>query len=209
MLFPIAVCALAVLALFIAEWRNWRPGIWLAKPLASTTFVAAALLWGAADSTFGRWVLAALALCWLGDVLLIPRQRPGCFIAGIASFLLGHLAFVAAFVERSVDTMALAFGGVLMAPVLWLLLRWLRPHLFGLFRFAVPAYVFVICAMLVAALATVLAAGQPAILLGAFLFTVSDVAVARDRFVSPGGGSWIWGLPLYYAAQLVLASTVR
>jgi len=209
MLLPIAVCALAVLALLVAQWRNSRPGVWLAKPLASTAFVAAAVLWGATDSSFGRWLLGALALCWLGDVLLIPKQRPGCFIAGITSFLLAHLVFVAAFVERSVDAVAVAFGGVLMAPVVWLLLRWLRPHLSGPFRVAVPVYVVAICAMLVAALASVRAAGQPAILLGACLFTVSDVAVARDRFVSPGRGSWIWGLPLYYAGQLVLASTVR
>jgi len=208
MLLPTVVCALAVLALLVAEWRGSRLAVWLAKPLASTAFVAAALASGAAGTSFGRWVLAALTLCWLGDVLLIPRQRPWCFIAGIASFLLGHVAFAAAFVERSVDPLALALGGGIMAPVGWLLLRWLRPHLSGPFRVAVPVYVVVICAMVVAALATVRAAGQPAILLGAGLFTVSDVAVARDRFVAPGGGSWVWGLPLYYAAQLVLASTV-
>jgi len=200
---------LSVALLLLAEWRGWRPGVWLAKPLASTAFVAAALVWGAADTSFGRWVLCALALCWLGDVLLIPKEQPKSFIAGIASFLLGHVVFALAFLVRAGDPATLALGAAAMAPVVWVLLRWLGPHLGGPFRIAVPAYVVVILAMVVAALSTVRAAGQPAILVGAVLFLVSDLAVARDRFVAPEGRSWVWGLPLYYAAQLVLASTVR
>ena len=207
MLLPTIVCALAVLALLAAERRGWRPGVWLAKPLASTAFVASAILSGAAATSYGRWVLAALALCWLGDVLLIPKQRPRFFIAGIASFLLGHMAFAAAFVGRSVEPLAMAVGGLLMGPVAWLLLRWLWPRLSRPFRVAVPVYVVVILAMVVAAAASVRVAGQPAILLGACLFSASDLAVARDRFVLPGGASYLWGLPLYYTAQLVLAST--
>jgi hypothetical protein len=36
----------------------------------------------------------------------------------------------------------------------------------------------------------------------------SDVAVARDRFVAPSVGNRLWGLPLYFVAQLLLAWTV-
>ena len=39
----------------------------------------------------------------------------------------------------------------------------------------------------------------------AVAFYLSDVSVARDRFVAPGFGNRIWGLPLYYAAQLLFA----
>jgi len=208
MLLAITVCALAVAGLLAAEARSWRPGVWLAKPLASTAFVAVALAAGASTSNFGRWVLGALLLCWLGDVLLIPKQRSAYFIGGIVSFLLGHVAFAMAFVGRSTEPLALALGATAMAPVAWLLFRWLRPHLSGPFRVAVPIYVVVICSMLVAALATVRAAGQLEILLGACMFAVSDVAVARDRFVAPGRRAWLWGLPLYYSAQIVLASSV-
>jgi len=41
---------------------------------------------------------------------------------------------------------------------------------------------------------------------GAVLFWLSDLAVARDRFVRPGFVNPLVGLPLYYAAQLLLAS---
>jgi uncharacterized membrane protein YhhN len=40
---------------------------------------------------------------------------------------------------------------------------------------------------------------------GAVLFFVSDVAVARDRFVEPSWKNRAWGLPAYYAGQLLLA----
>jgi hypothetical protein len=46
------------------------------------------------------------------------------------------------------------------------------------------------------------------ILLGAGLFYVSDLAVARDRFIAPGFANAAWGLPLYYGGQLVLALTL-
>ena len=46
---------------------------------------------------------------------------------------------------------------------------------------------------------------QAAVMTAAVAFYVSDVSVARDRFVAPGFGNRIWGLPLYYGAQLLFA----
>jgi hypothetical protein len=43
---------------------------------------------------------------------------------------------------------------------------------------------------------------------GAVLFYVSDLAVVRQVFVVPGSADWLWGLPLYYLAQLLLAWSV-
>jgi uncharacterized membrane protein YhhN len=45
--------------------------------------------------------------------------------------------------------------------------------------------------------------------LGAALFFASDLLVARDRFVRPGLANRLVGLPLYYAAQVLLALAVR
>ena len=41
--------------------------------------------------------------------------------------------------------------------------------------------------------------------IGATMFWVSDLAVARRQFVDPSPRSAIWGLPLYYGAQLLFA----
>jgi hypothetical protein len=49
---------------------------------------------------------------------------------------------------------------------------------------------------------------RPGVRAGALLFYLSDLLVARDRFVRPGIVNRVVGLPLYYAAQLLLASAV-
>ena len=76
-------------------------------------------------------------------------------------------------------------------------------------RGPVLAYVVVISLMLVAALGSVSQPREVQIALGALAFYGSDLAVARDRFVAPGFANKAWGLPLYYGAQLLLASSVH
>lgn len=208
MLLLIALTCLAVAGLLLAEYRDSRPGVWLAKPLASTGFVAVALVAGAPGSGYGRGVLAALLLCWLGDVLLIPRGSPRCFRAGLFSFLLGHLAFAGAFVARGLDGLTVFGVGGAAAVMAWLVLRWLRPHLPRNMAAPVHAYVVVISAMAVCAAGTVGRAGVPRILVGALMFYVSDLAVARDRFLAPNFANKTWGLPLYFGGQLLLATSV-
>jgi hypothetical protein len=39
-------------------------------------------------------------------------------------------------------------------------------------------------------------------------FYLSDLSVARDRFVVTEFNNKLWGWPLYFGAQLVLAATV-
>ncbi|MGB5811459.1 MAG: lysoplasmalogenase family protein, partial [Polyangiales bacterium] len=69
-------------------------------------------------------------------------------------------------------------------------------------------YMLVIAAMCAAAIG-VSGAGAPWMIpVGALMFTVSDIAVVRDRFVSPGFINRFWGLPLYYAAQLIIAWSI-
>ena len=70
------------------------------------------------------------------------------------------------------------------------------------------AYVAVISAMVASATGAFGAAGGAALLAGALGFFASDLAVARQRFVAKSFTNKLWGLPLYYASQLLLASTV-
>lgn len=203
-----ALTLAALVVLLLSRWRGFLPGAWIAKPIASTGFVAAALAAGATQTRYGQLVLAALVLSWLGDVLLIPKQVKAAFLAGLVSFLLGHVAFAAAFVARGVSAPALALACVLLALPLAFALRWLGPHVKGSMKLPVRAYVFVISAMVACAAATVWAAGNPVVLLGAVAFYASDLAVARERFVVHTFANELWGLPLYYGAQLLLASTV-
>lgn len=202
----VTVASLAALLAF--ERRGFQRGVWVAKPIASAGFIGAALAAGALGTTYGTLVLVALALSWLGDVLLIPKNVKAAFAAGLVAFLLGHVAFAAAFVVRGVSAAALAGAAALLALPLAAALRWLSPHVRGGLRTPVRIYVVVISAMVACAGATVWAAGNPVILAGAVAFYASDLAVARQRFVVRSFTNKLWGLPLYYGAQLLLASTV-
>lgn len=195
----------AVLALLIAEYRGSRAGVWIAKPLASTGFLATALAAGALASDYGNWLLIGLALCWVGDVLLIPHSSKASFRAGVLVFLLGHLAYAVAFAERGLSAPAAGIATVVLGvPALWVL-RWLRPHVGADLSVPIYAYVAVITAMLVFAVSTVVAQGTASILVGASMFYLSDLAVARQRFVAQSFTNKAWGLPLYFGGQLVLA----
>lgn len=206
-LWPVALCTLAVAGLLWAEWRGLAAGIWLTKTLASSAFIAAALLWGALESGYGQLVLLALALSWLGDLLLIPR-RPACFLLGLACFLAAHLAFSAAFFTRPQAPVALALGALAMAGLGACVLRWLWPRLNERFRHAVGAYVVAISLMVALASGAIAALG-PVVVMGAVAFAVSDILVARHQFVVPSFVNKALGLPLYYAGQLMLTATVR
>jgi len=197
----------AVALLLLSEGNGWRAGVWIWKPLASTGFVAVALAAGATGFTYGRLVLLALVLSWWGDLLLIPRAR-AAFTAGLASFLLGHLAFAVAFVARGVAPLWLAVTAVVLAAPALAVHRWLRPHVPAPLLIPVRAYVVVICTMVACAFGTYAHAGGRALLAGALMFFVSDLAVARERFVAQGFVNKTWGLPLYYGGQLLLAASV-
>lgn len=204
---PYLLCAVAVAGLLWAERRGSRAGLWLAKPVASLAFIWAGLAAGALENTYGQLVLLGLVLCLLGDLLLIPLERPAVFRAGVFAFLAGHVAYSAAFLTRPISLAGLAVGAVLLALVLGGVLRWLAPSLPRDMVGPVRAYMVVIGLMSALACGVTAAGGPWAVAAGALAFTASDVSVARDRFVRHDFVNRAWGLPLYYVAQLLIAST--
>lgn len=203
---PVLVCAAAVGGCLLAESRQQTRALWLAKPLASAAFLWAALAWGALGSGFGRWLLAGLALCALGDVLLIPRVSRTALRAGMLAFGLGHGCFAAGFASRGFDPRTGLLGAAAAAALVASAWRWLRPHLAADDRRAVPLYLAVIGGMLTSASGAAGRGAAGAAVAGAWLFAASDLAVAQDRFVARSFGSTLWGLPAYYAAQLLIAA---
>ncbi len=193
----VALAAVAAGALAMLERR---PARYLLKPVASGGFVAVAISSGAAGTAYGRWILTGLVLGAVGDVVLLRRDDRS-FLVGLGSFLLGHLAYVVGFSQVPTGNWIVAAAvGVAVGLTSW---RWLDSHLPPAMRMPVGAYDTVIAAMLITALAS-----WPERIpgtIGAILFTASDLAVARDRFVTPSRwNSWL-GLPLYYAGQILIA----
>jgi uncharacterized membrane protein YhhN len=193
--------------LLIAEkgntvWRGW------VKAAASSGFVAIALVLGATDSTYGRWVLAALCLGWVGDVALVSTQRTW-FLAGLGAFLISHLAYVGAFAAAGPRWVASALAGAALILPAAVVVPWLWPSLPREMRPPVLAYVAVISSMVAAAVGAALGRGPVVVVPASVAFYLSDLSVARDRFVAPSFTNRLWGLPLYYAAQVVFAFSVR
>lgn len=189
------------------ERAQRRRLVFVAKPAASVGFLVVAVGSRAWDSSYGRWILAGLVLSLLGDVFLMFRG-PALFQSGLMSFLLAHVAYSGAFLVAGVSAgwaLAAAVGALVAA---WPVTRWLLPHVDDDMRTPVLAYVVVISVMVSLALGT-LGAGRTALIAaGAGLFYVSDLFVARDRFVTPGFLNTLIGLPLYYLAQVLLALSV-
>jgi uncharacterized membrane protein YhhN len=220
-----ATCAICCAALVVAEIRissalagvALRPACWARarmffKIAASASFVALAIVArGTSATSFTNWLLAGLVAGAVGDVALLRHDRVG-FMFGLGAFLVGHLAYALAFcMPLHAPTLDIATLAISATPIGAgvIALAWLWRHL-GNLRIAVIAYIVVICTMMVVAIAFARDGQLPSmtrlqILVGATLFFVSDLAVARDKFISPGWRNKIWGLPTYYAGQLVLA----
>ncbi len=199
------VMALAVALVLRGERTGPRSLVYVFKPLASVMFVALGLLLYEPPNPPGAWILAALTLCLVGDVLLM---LPHGLLPGLVAFLLAHVAYIAAFHSLApAQTWPVAFAAPVVA-VSALAAHLLWPHL-GKMRAPVLAYITAITVMVWAA-ASVFAAGEAGwrTLTGAVLFYFSDLAVARDRFVHKRFVDRIWGLPAYYAGQLLLALSV-
>ncbi|NCF73051.1 MAG: lysoplasmalogenase [Gammaproteobacteria bacterium] len=179
----------------------------IAKIVASCGFLSVAYLSGALQSRYGKVLLLGLVLSFLGDAFLIGESRQA-FLAGLAAFLLAHIAYIASFFIRGVN---LRWMGIAAIPVIAIALAvsaWLAPHTPAELALPVKLYIAVISGMVIAAVGTRGKGGTVLILVGAVLFFLSDLSVASLRLVQTNFPMYVWGLPLYYAGQLCLALSV-
>ena len=204
----ITLCAAGVAGVLVADLSG-RPWLeWLAKPLAAAAFIIAAWHWDALESTYGQWILVGLIFGAAGDVLLIPKSTGLPFLFGMIAFLLGHLCYAIAFFGLAQHLPTVIVSTVLSLALAAVLLRWMLPGVPRRLIGPVLAYHLVIFAMVVLACGATLAAAPATIAFAAIGFAASDIAVARNRFVSPGFVNRAWGIPLYFASQMLMASTV-
>ncbi len=210
----ILVAAAALLAgLLFFEKRESTKGRLLTKPFLSALFVVTALTGTQADPGYFRSILAGLLLCMAGDIFLIFFFSKKAFLAGLVSFLAGHFFYTVAFFsiagQGSANWMVIAFFLVFSSVAF----AWLRPHL-GKMLVPVLAYITVITAMVIGAASlawtdTIRFPGRALAFAGALLFYISDLFVARQRFMIQNFFNRAVGLPLYYAGQFMIAYSIR
>lgn len=203
---PLLLSILAVTALTVSDFRRWLPGRYLFKPLSAIAFLWLAIALGAPDSDYNKLLLVGLLLCAAGDILLM-FDTEGAFLAGLIAFLSGHLLYAAAFYQLPTNLAGLAYSAIPAAMLVVGTKFWLGPHLAGPMRMAVPGYMLVIAAMLLFAGMTAGQAGAWVIIIGAWGFAFSDLAVARRQFINPTPINGLWGTPLYFFSQMLIAAS--
>ncbi len=203
---PAAICAVATGALLLAEkWDHFTLRA-VSKPIAALAFIVSAWSLGAVfHGLAGHILLVGLVLGAIGDVLLIPEDNGVIFKAGIASFGLSHVAYIAVFLTLGASPLGIAtlLVGV---PLGWRIWVWLRDTA-GKLRRAVAGYIIIIVLMVASACGALIIEptnpGRQVLLAAAVIFFLSDLCVARQRFSVKDVRNRYVGLPLYFGAQLL------
>ncbi len=204
--FSAYLTSFAVLMHLLAEQRGMRGERAVTKVLASLGFVMAALTAGALHSFFGILLLSGLLLSFLGDILLLGSADK-VFRFGLVAFLFGHLVYITAFLVMGIDLIFFLSATVVAAVAGVWAFRWLKPHIPQNLLVPVSAYIIIISFMAATAVGCTSGGAPLRLLIGALLFYLSDIVVAHNRFIKPAFVNKIVGLPLYYAGQLLIAST--
>jgi uncharacterized membrane protein YhhN len=175
------------------DWMN------LAQPAGLVWKCAGIVLLGLYSLTQRAWLAgAALLFCAAGDVLLEL-----VFVAGMAAFALGHLVYIACFLEWRG---ALGFNtrdypvAVLVVAISVGLMVWFVP---GMGDLLVPGLIYLVIITVMVVIAITVIAPMIA-RLGAIMFMFSDSLIAVEKFagiIPPTGSVWI----TYAAAQIMMA----
>jgi len=196
-----ALTAVSVVAMLLARYARYGELGFALIVVASTSYLLIGLLAGGLGSWYGRLMVVALVFCWVGDVV-----GPGNFLAGVGAFLLAHLGLIGAFLSRGLIAKRCLATAAAVLGVSGSLFLWIYPHVPKEQHALIFAYMFVISAMVV--LAGGVRGGGTLILVAAVTFYVSDIFVARWRYVSPGFINGVICYPLYYAACVMFGFSV-
>ncbi len=195
---PITLFYFAVLAVEIyAEIMDDLDMIWITKPLLMPLLLILFVMnWGK-NKPKEKWFFAAALVFSLGGDVFLMFRRDDLFVFGLASFLIGHLAYILSFTERIREAgLPLLKKVVFALPFLIFVLSFLwflHPHIVGKEETAplfppVMVYASVISLMGFTALLrknAVSVRGFWMVFGGALLFVLSDSCIAWNKFVSP------------------------
>jgi uncharacterized membrane protein YhhN len=139
------------------------------------------------QGTVKRWILFALSLSWLGDMLLMFQENDEIFfLSGLSAFLAAHICYIIYFfkvgkrekLQRNLIILAIAIVyGVSI-------LKFLSPYL-GEMKWPVRVYGVVITIMFSMAMHMIFIKNKQAgylLATGALLFVISDSILALNKF---------------------------
>lgn len=209
-----AVAAAAGYGIFLAvtaallPWGADLTGRFPGQPAvkAAMAVLLAVAAWHHPIARERRWLVPALLLSAVGDVMLaIPWWTPA-FVAGLGAFLLAHLCYLAVLLPLRGDTgrLRLVAVAVLVVSCAGMLARFWPTLVAEGVTVPVTVYIAVLAAMVSAALLATLPTGWTA--LGAVLFAVSDGMIGTGQFLlgSQALELAIWWI--YAAAQILITA---
>lgn len=203
----ISVGSLAVAGYLAALRSGNSRALALLKPIPVLCMLVG--LWPL-PSNYAFLIGLGLVFSLIGDLLLIGSSW---FTFGLISFLIAHLAYIAAYLSVNADlqiglVLPVALYGFVMGRRLW-------PNTGGM-RWPVLLYIVVICVMVWRAATLVSVSGlkiEPSrgwwALSGAILFALSDSLLAFDRFIRPIRYARYVIMLSYWAGQLGIVLSVR
>jgi len=219
---PLCIIGITIQAAFILveNRKKYVPAVIL-KGSAAMVFIIIGALSAQLTSNpnFAKLVVIGLILGGIGDVLLnlrfvFEKSAQKIFLMGIASFLCGHIMYLAALILLSNNLLVSLICGVIAAA---LLLRWIFSKIGEVQKvFKIFGYVYIgaIVLMTAAAIGNLVSnpgsMGALLFVMGAVLFTASDVIMIFNTF----GGTQKFSmraanLSLYYLGQLLIALSLQ
>jgi len=211
----------AALVLAGCDWlaiiRQQKSLEYVFKPATMVAIITAAWLLTRSphDIWMARFFLPGFVLSLAGDVFLL-LSGSNFFLAGLVSFLLAHVCYIAGLNPTLPPWPAVALL-VIVAAVGMTLYRSIaaglrRQNMTGLLG-PVALYSLVLSLMLFSAWATLfrpewIALRRALVSVGASLFFVSDATLAWDRFVAPLPGGRLIVMVTYHLAQVMLAASI-
>ena len=197
----LAAAAAATLTDWFAVATRRRAVEQVAKPAYVVLLGAFAWLLHADQTVSGMFLLAALGLCLVGDLLLL-RETDRAFGLGLLAFLLAHVAFLGAVL--TLNRLEPFWTGVAVTAVVVLLI--VAFVLWPLARADVgeglPPTIYAL--VLGTFVGVAWWSGHLLVGIGASLFLVSDAVLAARRFWRDVPGSAVVVMVTYHAALLLL-----
>jgi uncharacterized membrane protein YhhN len=199
---------LATLVVAVADWwATWaeRPDIrYATKPATLALLIGVAATLTPVDPTIRAWMVVGLVLSLAGDVFLMLPEK--WFVAGLGSFLLGHIAYIVGLqlAPRSIGWTLVGVVVVLVA-IATVGRRIVQSVGAGDQREMVGpviAYLVVISAMVVSAFGTSAAWA----IAGASLFYASDATLAWNRFIEQRRFGPLAVMVTYHLGQIGLVA---
>lgn len=195
------------LAVAAADWwavaTDRRQVEYVLKPATMVALIAAAVALADPVADVARWFIVAGLVCSLaGDVFLM--LDPKYFVAGLGSFLAGHVMYVVGLWQLDGISVPAALVGVALVAVAAAVIgtRVVRGATEQDRRLRVPValYMAVISLMVVTAFGSLV----PAAIIGAVLFYASDGILGWNRFVEPVPHGRIAVMTTYHLGQIGL-----